>query len=345
MSRKRFPLIVLFLIIAAGAVFWFTSFRQRGSANGLIASGTVEATEAQLGFQTAGRIENISVREGESVRAGDVLASLDRTEMEARRQQAVAHAAVAEAILQELRQGFRVEEVSQGRAALGAAADRLNDAERDLDRTRRLYDGGAVSQEAYDKARLALDVAKSQYEQAGEQMKILETGPRKEKIEAQRAQLAEARAALRNIEAALANMVLRAPFNGVVTVRSREPGETVTAGAPMLTLMNPEDRWVRIYVPENRIGAVRIGQPAAITSDTYPDKNYPGEVIFIATQAEFTPKTVQTTEERVKLVYAVKVRITGDPTFDLKPGVPADVVLREKADDDVIQERADDVIR
>lgn len=91
--------------------------------------------------------------------------------------------------------------------------------------------------------------------------------------------------------------------------------------------MDPDDRWVRIYVRQDRIGAVKLGQPASITSDTYRDRSYHGEVIFIANEAEFTPRNVQTTEERVKLVYAVKVRITGDPGYDLKPGIPADVVL------------------
>jgi HlyD family secretion protein len=247
--------------------------------------------------------------------------------MLARHQQAVAQAIAARAQLQELERGFRSEEVAQGRAALAAAKDHLNDAQRDLDRTKQLYDGGAVSQEAYDKARLASDLAKSQYEQAQEQLKILETGPRKEKIEAQRAQLAQAEAAVRIIDAILANMVIRAPFDGLVTVRHREPGEIVQAGSPILTIMNPNDRWVRIYIPENRVGAVQLGQLVTITTDTYSAKVYPGKVIFIAAEAEFTPKTVQTTEERVKLVYAVKVRITEDPTDDLKPGMPADVRL------------------
>ncbi|HET9425043.1 MAG TPA: HlyD family efflux transporter periplasmic adaptor subunit, partial [Gemmatimonadaceae bacterium] len=113
----------------------------------------------------------------------------------------------------------------------------------------------------------------------------------------------------------------------VVTIRHRENGEVVQAGSPVLTIMNPDDRWVRIYVPENRLAAVRVGMGAAISSDTYRGKTYPGEVTFIARAAEFTPKTVQTTEERVKLVYAVKVRITGDVGGDLKPGMPADVQL------------------
>jgi HlyD family secretion protein len=134
-------------------------------------------------------------------------------------------------------------------------------------------------------------------------------------------------AALRQVEATLANAVVRASFPGVVTVRHREPGETVGAGLPVLTVMNPEDRWVRIYVAEDHIGRVSIGQTATITADSYPDRTYEGRVTFIAREAEFTPRNVQTEEERVKLVYAVKVAIAGDAAYELKVGVPADVRL------------------
>ncbi len=325
--KLRVILIAAIAAIAITAGLWFAVKRNNSADDLLVASGTVEATEAQLGFQTPGRIEDIAVHEGDPVKAGAELAHLDRAETEARRQQAVAQVAAARAFLQELERGFRSEEVAQGRSALTAAKDRLNDAQRDLDRTKQLFEGGAVSQEAYDKARVAFDVAKSQYEQAQEQMRILETGPRRERIEAQRAQLAQAEAAVRTMDVTLANMTIRSSFDGIVTVRHREPGEIVQAGSPTLTVMNPNDRWVRIYIPETRIGAVRIGQSATITTDTYPNKTYHSQVIFIATEAEFTPKTVQTAEERVKLVYAVKVRITDDPKYDLKPGMPADVRL------------------
>lgn len=325
--KQRVIVVVVIAAVTAGAGLWFVAHRQDTANNSLVASGTVEATEAQLGFQPAGRIEDIIVHEGDPVKAGVELSHLDRVETQARRQQAVAQVAGARALLQELERGFRIEEVAQGRAALAAATERLNDAQRDLERSRRLIEDGAVSQEAYDKAVVAFDVAKSQYEQAQEQMKILETGPRREKIEAQRAQLEQAEAAVRTYDAIIANMTIRSPFDGVVTVRHREAGEIVQAGSPVLTIMNRDDRWVRIYIPEARMGAVRIGQSATITTDTYPNKPYRGEVVFIASEAEFTPKTVQTTEERVRLVYAVKVRITGDPTYDLKPGMPADVSL------------------
>ena len=133
---------------------------------------------------------------------------------------------------------------------------------------------------------------------------------------------------MRQADAALANAVIVAPFDAVVTVRDREPGETVGAGAPVLTVMNLADRWVRIYIREGRIGAVKIGEPATISADTYPGKRYEGSVSFISSEAEFTPRNVQTTEERVKLVYAVKVRITADAGNELKPGMPADVTLQ-----------------
>jgi HlyD family secretion protein len=186
-----------------------------------------------------------------------------------------------------------------------------------------------VSREALDKATLAVELARRQRDQAAEQLALLQQGPRPERIAAARAQLSQAEAAVATLDATLANSRIRAPFAGVVTVRHREPGEIVGAGAAVVTLMNPDDRWVRIYVPENRLGKVAVGQPAEITSDTFPGKRYAGEVAFIASSAEFTPKNVQTTEERVKLVYAVKVRVTGDPGQELKPGLPADVRLVE----------------
>lgn len=322
-------LVLLFVLAAAAAAagYWFWYRPAPEAANVLVASGTVEATEAQLGFTAAGRIEAIHVHEGDRLQTGTELARLDRTELEAKRAQAVAQLAAVRAQLSELERGSRPEEVAQGQAAVNARRETLLDAERDLDRTRRLFEGGAVPRENLDKAAMSVEIARSQLKQAEEQLRLLEQGPRRERIDAQRAQVAQAQAAIQAIDATLANTVILGLFDATVTVRHREPGEIVAPGAAVLTLMNASDRWVRIYVPEDRIGAVRMGMPAAITSDTYPDKTYPGEVVFIASQAEFTPKSVQTTEERVRLVYAVKVRITTDPDLELKPGMPADVRL------------------
>jgi HlyD family secretion protein len=326
LSAKRIvPVVVLVL---GGLLTWrWLEGRGEAGAETLRASGTVEATAARLAFPAAGRIVAIAVREGERVAAGAELARLDTAELEARRQQAVAQVEAAAARLAELLAGSRSEEIAQGRVATAAAADRVADAERDLERAQMLFDGRAIAREGLDKARLALELARRQQEQAAEQLRLLERGPRSETIAAARAQLAAAEAAVGTLDAALANTRLLAPFAGVVSVRHREPGEVVAPGAPVLTLLDLDDRWVRIYVPENRMGLVTLGQPATITADTFPDRGYAGEVAFLASEAEFTPKNVQTNEERVRLVYAVKVRITGDPERQLKPGLPADVSL------------------
>lgn len=322
---KRAPLAIIVIAAVAGGVYFL--LRDGSADDGLSASGTVEATEASLGFQAAGRIERIHVNEGDRVKAGDTLAVLDRTELEARHAQARAQLSAAEAALSELERGARSEELVQAREADSTAAARLADAQRDLARAEQLFRGGAASQEAFDKARFAADVARSQRAQAAQQLRLVQAGPRAERIAAQRALVQSAQAQLRQVGAQLANAVVVAPFGGVVTVRQRQPGEIVAPGAPVVTVANFDDRWVRIYIAENRLGAVTIGEPATITTDTYRDRSYAGAVSFIASEAEFTPRNVQTTEERVKLVYAVKVRIMGDSALALKPGMPADVVL------------------
>ncbi len=324
MNRKRLIPIVVVVIGVAVAVLLS---RGDGDAEMLTASGTVEATDADLGFSLAGRIASLAVREGDRVESGARLSRLDDTELRAREAVAEAQLAAARAQLAELERGARPEELAQARAAERATERRLEDARRDLERTRRLHAGGAISQEALDKAVTGFEVAESTYDQAREQRQMVESGPRRERLEAQRAVVRQAEAALDQVRAALGHSVVEAPFAGVVTVKHRNVGETVMPGQPVLTVMDPNDRWVRIYVPEDRVGRVSIGQAAEIRSDSYPDRTYEGRVVFIASEAEFTPRNVQTPEERVKLVYAVRVEITGDPEMHLKPGLPADVRL------------------
>lgn len=212
-------------------------------------------------------------------------------------------------------------------AALRSATERAETAQRDLERARTLFDGGAISRQALDQAQAAARIAASAQDQAREALELVREGPRPQSLQAQRAMVEQARANLARAEAGRANAVVQAPFSGLVSLRHRQVGETVAPGAPVLTLLDPSDRWVRIYVREDQMGAVQVGMPASIASDTYPDRRYEGEVVYIGSQAEFTPRNVQTAEERTKLVYPVKVRITGDPDFELKPGVPADVTL------------------
>jgi len=329
MSREV-RIAVVVTVLATAAIVWIVNRGGQGS-DGLLASGTVEATDADLGFQAAGRIAEISVQEGERVESGRFLARLDAREIEASVSAAEAALGATEARLAELRSGARPQEVATAEAAVRSAAQRATEASRQAERARNLFEGGAISRQALDNAETALEVAEANRIQATEQLQLVREGARAETIAAQVALVGQARANVERAHAALANTVVEAPFPGLVTVRHRERGEAVSPGAPVVTLLDPDDRWVRIYVREDQVGRVRIGQQARITSDTYPDRVYAGEVVYIGSEAEFTPRNVQTSEERTKLVYPVKVRVTGDPGFELKPGIPADVRLVEDA--------------
>jgi HlyD family secretion protein len=249
----------------------------------------------------------------------------------AARDVATAQVAQARARLQELERGPRADEVGQTEAAVQQAREREQNARREAERAERLFQGGALSQQQRDQAVSAVQVAAAALDQARHASALVREGARPEQIAAQRAVVAQAEAGLARASETIEGTHIVAPFAGTVTIRHREPGETVAPGTPVLTLLDPNDRWVRIYVPEDRIGRVRIGQKARITADTYPDRSYEGEVVHIGSEAEFTPRNVQTPEERTRLVYPVKVRISGDASFDLKPGVPADVRIEESS--------------
>jgi HlyD family secretion protein len=296
------------------------------------ASGTVEATQADLGFQIPGRVVEIRVTEGTRVQRGDTLALLERTELEAVLASALAQEAATRAKLEEMETGSRPQELIQARAAVRAATEAEAQARREAERARRLHEGGAVSRQAMEQAETRLQSAEAATVQARETLALVEEGPRRETLAAQRALVDQANAAVARTAATLDQAVILAPRDGLVTVRHREPGEIVSPGAPVLTLMDPGDRWVRIYVREDRLGAVRLGGAAEIRIDTWPDRSFPGEVVFVGSEAEFTPRNVQTNEERTQLVYPVKVRVLGDEALEVKPGLPADVVLLDAND-------------
>jgi HlyD family secretion protein len=310
--------------IGAFAIY-HTTFAADRNGDAIIASGTVEATQAELGFQVSGRLEQLSVREGDQVTAGGRLAKLEQSELIAEREVARAQVAAAQAGLSELLAGSRREEIAHARAVLSVATDRRDLAQRDVERLTPLAEQSLVSRQAFDQQRTQLSVSQGEVAKAKEELQILATGPRAERIAAQRAALAQAQATVGRIEAQLAQTELTAPFSGTITVRHREPGEAMSPGAPVLTIRNFDDRWVRVYIPGDEVGNLKLGQPASITGDANPDKRYTGAISYIASVAEFTPRNVQSTKDRVKLVYEVRVRIAGDSSVDLKPGLPADV--------------------
>lgn len=271
---KKKMLIAGAAVIIAVSAYLITRYQNHQSGDTLFASGTVEVTEADIGFKMPGRIAALYTDEGRGVKSGDRLASLDSAEMESI--------------------------VRQNRAALNSAEAELEKYKADYERASRLVGEGAISAQQMDSARTALQVAE--------------------------ARLHQSRAALAASRDRLGDTVLYAPITGVVLRKNTELGETVPAGAAVFTLGDLENPWVKVYINEPELGLVKLGQQAEVSVDSYPSKMYAGTVTFISSKAEFTPKDVQTQEERVKLVFGVKVSVTNQ-NDELKPGMPADVKI------------------
>ena len=315
-------------IAAASATYLALSGGDDGT---IFVSGTIEATEAELGFQIPGRIERVTVREGDQLRTGQEVAALDQSELLAERAEATARIDADRAVLTEFVAGSRKEEIARARAMLAVAVERRDAARRDVQRLRTLAEQSLISRQSFDHQETALGVAEGEVARYTEELRLLQAGTRPERIAAQQATLSQSSAGLARIDAQLGQSTIRAPFPGVVTVRHREPGEAIAPGSPVLTLRNLEDRWVRVYVPGDQVGRLSLGQCAGISADAFPSRSYSGTVTYISSVAEFTPRNVQSTRDRVRLVYEVRVRITGDLSIDLKPGLPGDVTFGECA--------------
>ena len=265
-------------------------------------------------------------------------------------QEARAVVARARAHLEDLLAGSRAQEVEDAKMAVESArASRLLK-ERELERLAELHRKELIAQQDLDRAREAYDVTSAQERGAREKLSMIMEGPRRHQIEAARAdtaaaetrlalllagsrpdqieaargQLAQARSALGVLESRLKESVVVSPVNGVVLRKNLEVGETANPGVSILTLMDPREMWVRAYVPETQIGHVKIGQGARVTIDGHPGRSFSGRVKEIASEAEFTPKNVQTKKERVNLVYRIKVMLDNRDGI-LKPGMLADV--------------------
>jgi HlyD family secretion protein len=386
--KKIIPVIIVVGLVGGGA--WYLARRWNGNEGPELAfSGNIELTEVKISFKTAGRLLELAVKEGDRVTKGMLLARLDRQQLlsqhDAQRaviaaaesqlaqlvtsidyQRASVEATIAaskadqqqaEARLRELLAGSRSQEIQEVRSAVDAARTEQARASSDWQRAQTLYKNDDISTAQYDQFRTQYERTSAALKQAEQKLALVVEGPRRETIDAARAQterakaavaLAEAarlevkrreqevdarraeieraRAQLAVIESQLGDTEIVSPIDGVVLVKSAEPGETVAAGATVVTLGDVDHPWLRGYVPETQLGQVRLGQQVRVTTDSFPGKTYSGHVSFIASEAEFTPKQIQTPEERVKLVYRIKVDLQ-NPQRELKLNMPADAEL------------------
>ncbi len=389
MKRLILP-IVLLLAVAAGAGYYVYGRLHPANTNTLSVSGNLELTQVDISFKVPGKLIQLNVDEGVYVKKGMVIARIDRDQMESQhaRDEAslrnsqsqfnqtetsvelqrhtldadialrTAELHASQARLAALVAGSRPQEIQESRAAVADAKAQHDQAQADWDRAQDLFKDDDISKQQYDQYRMRLDSTAAVMRQSDERLALVVEGPRKEDIEAARADVVRAQAALRSSEAnqfelkrreqdvnahradvaraqaqiAITNSqiddtVVTAPIDGVVLVKSAEVGEVLAAGTTIVTIGDIDHPWLRAYINETDLGRVKYGQPAALTSDSYPGKSYPGRISFIASEAEFTPKQIQTHEERVKLVYRIKIDVD-NRSHDLKSNMPVDAEIQ-----------------
>jgi HlyD family secretion protein len=294
--------------------------RTKNDPNAIVASGHVEATDVRVATKVPGTLAALTPEEGDAVTAGQVIARIDTTDLELTLATARAERDAADADLRLKRSGARPEEIAEARALVAQAEADLAGAQRELDRFQGLVDSGSGIVRTRDEALTRRDVSAKSVAAAHERLRRLEAGFRPQEIDSAAARLAAAEARIEQLEQQVKDATILAPRAGIVTSRLVEPGEILAPGAVLVVVTDLADAWLTAYLGERDLGRIRLGQEAQVVTDDGQSRT--GKVTFIASQAEFTPKNVQTAEEREKLVYRVKIALpNGDGLF--KPGMPA----------------------
>lgn len=299
------PLLSVFLVFLAAC--------NSGDDALVSATGTLEATEIRVSSQVSGIVWDVRIEEGSRVAAGDTIAVIDSTDWNYQWRQAEANLRAAEAQLRLAIEGPRQEDLRQAEAS-------YENAHNDLRRMEELYRSHTVTEKQFEDARTRYTVAEQTLEK-------LRKGSRSEELQLARARRDQAAAQAASVRKKLENCVLLAPARGTMINRLVEPGEFVGPGTAIAVLADLESLELKVYVPEKTVPKLRLGMGAEVRIDAFEDRSFPGKVVYISPQAEFTPKNIQTKQERTKLVFAVKIAVA-NPDGILKSGIPADVMLR-----------------
>jgi HlyD family secretion protein len=324
--QRRIGIFLVLIVVAGAALWWRWKTARDESDRAIRGSGIIEVTEVDVAFEVPGTIKERYAEEGALLDKGEPIARLDDREYRLQVERAGAAKAAAESRYRLLLKGPRGQEVDQALAAVEAADTQFATAQREFDRVKALYDTQVVSQSEFDQVNNALSAAQAARDRARSQLEMLKEGFRTEEVEEGRARLREAGKALELAELNLSRCQLFAPVAGRVLSKNREVGETVPAGASIVTLGDLTRPWLNLYVGERDLGKIALGMQAYVTVDSFPSQPFPGKVTFIAEQAEFTPKNIQTQDERVKLVYRIKIELE-NRSQALKAGMPADAVV------------------
>lgn len=323
--RSRVIAVVLLLALTGSALWWNWPLRENGEESELILYGNVDIREVQLGFRVSGRLTSMIFEEGDTVDAGMLLAVIDDEPYRDALGAADAQAQEAKAQLDRLRAGSRPQEIQQARARVQEAGAALRNAMQDLERQQELMDEGVGSQRALDAATARQEQTAAQLSASEEALALAEEGARIEDIAAAEAALAAANAQLAQHRTQLEDTRLHAPSAGVILTRAKEPGAIVAVAEPVYTLSLTENVYVRAYVAEPNLPRVAPGTPVVVTTDG-SETRYRGQIGFVSPRAEFTPRSVETTELRTDLVYRLRIAVT-DPDPGLRQGMPVTVEI------------------
>lgn len=297
-----------------------------GSPNLIESTGTIEATEVDIRSEASGKTLALHFDEGDWVKKGDIIAEIDHEKMDIELAQAKAQLAETKAQLTLLIKGLRDKEVERAHESFLESKVLFKDSKREYMRIQKLYDEGVVDLGSRDKTEAAYESSQKRYEIARKNYEIAVEGSRKEEIQAGEAVKEAAEAQVKLIERKIEDATVIIPIDGVISERYVELGEFVSVGSLIATVIDLEHPWVMTYVSEKNLGKVKLGQEGKVMVDSFPDKEFTGKVTYISPEAEFTPKNIQTKEERVKLVFGVKIEVD-NPNQELKPGMPADAMI------------------
>ena len=289
-------------------------------------SGTIEATESVISSQVAGKITKIIKDEGAQATAGDTVVTIDHEALDIQLKQMIANRDIAKAQLGLLIAGARREDISQAEQMLNQAEVNFDIVKTDKERMDNLYKANTITQKQQEDATARYDIAHAQLNSAKENFNKIKNIARPEEITQARANYQKSEAVVESINKNIRDCYVLSPTNGSVIKKFVEIGETVSMLSSLFKLADLSKVKVTIYVSETEIGKIQLGQKAEIKIDSFPDKSFEGKVIYISPEAEFTPKNIQTKDERTKLVFAVKIEIPNTQQ-ELKIGIPADVKI------------------
>ncbi len=324
MVNKKLLAGILIAAIAAGAAGYKYL---RPVEKGITATGTIEVTRADIMPKVNGYVTGLQLKVGDTVKSGQKIATVTRNDLEAqviRDEAALAKAAVQ---LRDLEAGPRRQERQELSAMVDSARSVYDKAKNDYARYQSLYATGAISTQQLDTVRSNMEVAYSAMTAATQRLSLGDEGSRPEAIEAQRLEVERSKAVLAASKVVLEDTVIVSPISGLVLSKNFENGEYVNPGAAIFTVGDMSDCWVKVYVSSTQLGQIAVGQEANVKVDSFPGRIFRGEIKEISQNAEFTPRQSITQSERANLVFAVKVKVDNSEGA-LKPGMPADVVLK-----------------